>query len=357
VRYAGDGAYLVISEGSARERSDGGTSYLSESDARLHVVAAADLREIRSIDLDLSSETTVYEPTDIQVSPGGDRIAVALSPIDLLIGLGAGASCKAFQGSEARVYDLGTGQTLWKAPFEGARIGGVGWAPDGSRLTLTLQSAQVGDTSSQGAFCPEQKIDKSLLILDSASGRVLLGINTGDLAGPVCFGLHDEVFTAPFHFFYGNSSGEKVKVWNAKTGALQRTIGCPGRDVHDLLALSRDASVLVGYVGKEKFGYSWHAMQDMAENVDQRFAVWDARTGALIRISPNLAPLIRPSGRRARLKDENSWLLPAIRKLGDRVMHPQGDPGKPQLQLAADGSKVLASWQWQGAPLLFDVPR
>jgi len=352
VRYAQNGTYLVVSEGGARERSDSENSFVSESDARVHILAAADLREIRSIDLELSPDPTVYEPVDIQVS--GDRIAVALSPIDLMMSLGAGATCKAFQGSEARVYDLGSGRMLWKAPFETARIGGMGWASDGSRLALTLQSAQEADTSTQGAFCPEPRIGNNLLILDAASGGALRGISTGDIAGPVAVGSLNEVFTAPFHFFYGNTSGEKVKVWSLQTGALERTIAYPGRDVHDFLALSRDGSVLVGYIGKEKSGYSWHAMADQAQNVDERFAIWDARAGKLLHTSPNLVPLTHP-GKHATPKEEGNWLPPPFRQLSDLVMHMQGNPEKPQLQLAADGSRVLVYWRWRGAPLLFDL--
>lgn len=356
VRYAGDGVSLVVSEGRARVGPEGGSSSLSASEARLHVIAADDLRELRSMDLELASDPRVYGLTDIQVSQGGDRIAVALSPIDFSIGFGNGASCQAFQGSEARVYDLGTGREMWKAPFENARIGGLGWAPDGLSLALTLQSGPGEDAVSQ-AFCPARKVDHNLLILQSASGRVLEGLSTGDLAGPVCFGPRQEVFTAPFHFFYSKSSNEKVKVWNAQTGALERTISCPGRDVHDLLALSRDARVLLGYVGKERFDFSWHAMQEMPENVDQRFAIWDARSGALTQISPNLGLFSRPPGMRPELKQDNGWLPPAVRKLSDRVLRAQGAPGKPQLQLASDGSTVLVSWPWYGVPLLFDMPR
>jgi len=34
----------------------------------------------------------------------------------------------------------------------------------------------------------------------------------------------------------------------------------------------------------------------------------------------------------------------------------QAAPGKPQVQVAADGSKVLVSWPWHGSPLIFEVP-
>jgi hypothetical protein len=355
VRYAGTGASLVVSEGSARVSPEGGTSSLSALQARLHILAADDLRELRSVDLELASDPRALGITDIQVSPSGDRIAVALSSIDFSIGFGNGAPCQAFQGSEARVYDLATGRELWKAPFENARIGGLGWWPDGSSLVLTLQTGPGEDPVSQ-AFCPERKVEHNVLILDSASGRVLSGLDTGDVAGPVCLGPRHEVFTAPFHFFYQKSSGEKVKVWNGQTGAVERTIACSGRDVHDVLRLSGDASVLVGYVGKEKFGFSWSTMQDLPENVDERFAMWDARSGDLLRISPSFAPLTHAAGTQSGSKLDLGWLPPALRKLSDRIMGGQAAPDKPQLQVAADGSKVLVSWPWHGSPLIFEVP-
>jgi len=354
VRYAADGASLVVSEGSALERSDAATPFLSASAAHLHILAADDLREIRSIDLSLSPDPAVYETTDVRVSPAGDRIAVALSPIDLLMSLGAGATCKAFLASEVRVYDSRSGECLWKVSYDLARIGSVAWAPDGSQLALTLQSANESDTSSRGAFCPEPRVGNNLLILDAASGRALRGISTGDLAGPICFGTNNLVFTAPFHFFYVNSSGETVKVWNVQTGALERTIGYPGRDVHDLLALSRDGSILAAYVGKEKFGFSSRAQEEVAQNVDEKFALWDARTGTLFRTSPVLSPLTRPE-MRASIKDPNSWLPMPLRQLGSLILQSPGNPDKPQLQLAADGSRVLVSWKWRGEPLILDV--
>jgi WD40 repeat protein len=356
VRYAGNGASLVVTEGSVRAGPEGGASSLSASQARLHVLAADDLRELRSVDLELSSDPRTLGVSDLEVSPGGDRIAVALAPIDFSIGFGNGASCQAFQGSEARVYDLGTGGELWKAPFENARIGGLGWAPEGSSLALTLQTGPGQDPVAQ-AFCPERKVDHNVLILDSASGHMLSGLNTGDVAGPICLGPRHELFTAPYHFFYAKSVAQKATVWNAQTGAVKRTIACPGRDVHDVLALSRDGSLLLGYVGKERFGYSWRNMQDLPENVDERFALWDVRSGDLLRISPSFSPLTHPAGKQAAEKQDLGWLPPALLKLGERITRGQAAPGKPQVQVAADGSKVLVFWPWHGSPLLFDVPK
>jgi len=355
VRYAGNGGALVVSEGGAQVGPEAGTSSLSRSQARLHVLAADDLRELRSVDLELAPDPRTLGITDIQVSPGGDRIAVALSPIDFSVGFGNGAPCQAFQGGEARAYDSASGRELWKAPFENGRIGGLGWAPDRSSLALTLQTGPGEDPVAQ-AFCPERKVDHNVLILDSASGQVLSGLDTRDVAGPVCLGPRHEVFTAPYHFFYAQTSGEKAKVWNAQTGAVVRTIACSGRDVHDALVLSGDGKVLVGYVGKEKFGYSWRTMQDLPENVDEKFAVWDARSGDLLHISPSFVPLTHSAGGQSGSKLDLGWLPPALRKLSDRLTRVQEAPGKPQLQVSADGSKILVSWPWHGSPLIFEVP-
>ena len=355
VRYAGSGASLVVTEGSARAEPEGGISSFSASQAHLHVLAADDLRELRSIDLELASDPRTLGVSDLEVSHGGDLIAVALAPIDFSIGFGNGASCQAFQGSEARVYDLGSGRELWKTPFDNARIGGLGWAPDGSSLALTLQTSPGQDPVAQ-AFCPERKVDHNVLILDSASGHVLSGLSTGDVAGPVCLGPRHEVFTAPYHFIYAKSIAQKATVWNAQTGAAERTIACPGRDVHDVLALSRDGSFLVGYVGKERFGFSWSNMQDLPENVDERFALWDARSGDLLGISPSFAPLTHPAAKQPAQKQDLGWLPPSLRKLAERITRVQAAPGKPQVQVAADGSKVLVSWPWHGSPLIFEVP-
>jgi WD40 repeat protein len=204
----------------------------------------------------------------------------------------------------------------------------VAWSPDGLRLALTLPSGPGGERMFR-TFCPKRDTD-NLLILESGSGRVLVRIKTGDIAGPVCFGPHEEVFTAPLHFYFRGSKGEQVKVWNAQTGALERTIGFPGRDVHNVLALSPDGRVLVGYVGKEKFGYSWRAMEDVFETLDQRFAVWDAATGGLVAISQDVSPL---SG--------------TLRSYASKL----------RLHLTADGGSLLADWDATPSHLLlFDLP-
>ena len=70
-----------------------------------------------------------------------------------------------------------------------------------------------------------------------------------------------------------------MKVWNAQTAELKRKIGYPGRDVHDLLGLSQDGRVIVGYIGKE--GAKWHwDFESEPDLLDEKFAVWMPQTAA-----------------------------------------------------------------------------
>jgi len=326
LNYAPDGSFLVVTAVSARLRS-GVIFSLHDARAELRFIAADDLREFRRIDLDLSRYSQAYGPAQIQLSPAGDRLALPLSLLragsELMLG-----GCEAFQGTEVRVYEVKTGRLVWTATFSGGRGEGVAWSPDGLKLALTLPSTRGDKWFS--TRCPQRRAD-NLLILESGSGRVLTSISTGDLPGPVCFGPHDEVFTAPIHFYVRSRKGEQAKVWNAQTGALERTIGLRGRDVHNILAFSRDGGVLVGYVGKEKLGFS--LLEDVQEILDQRFAVWDAATGGLIALSQDFIP--RLSGRRG-----NGFQGLTLR-----------------IDLSADGRSLLADWGGAPAPLLlFDLP-
>jgi WD40 repeat protein len=327
LNYAPDGSFLVVTDVSARLRS-GVIFSLDDARAELRFIAADDLREFRRIDLDLSGYSQAYGPVQIQLSPAGDRLALALSPLGGGSELVLPGDCQEFRGTEVRVYEVKTARLVWTATFSGARGEGVAWSPDGLKLALTLPSTR-GDRWFS-TRCPQHEAD-NLLILESSSGRVLTSISTGDLPGPVCFGPHDEVFTAPIHFYVRGGKDEQVRVWNAQTGMLARTIGLRGRAVHNQLALSRDGKVLVGYVGKEKFGFS--LLEDVQEILDQRFAVWDAATGGLIALSQDFIP--RLSGRRG-----------------------SGFQGLDlRMHLAADGRSLLAEWDWAPAPLLlFELP-
>jgi WD40 repeat protein len=303
IRYSSNGAFLVFSDVSGE----------------LHVLDARDLKEIRSISLGLSETHQSYGPIAVEVSPSGDRVAVAFSAPTL---------GKNSQSREVRVFNLDTGRLLWKVNFEGDVIGGIAWSPDGYQIALTLPAV----TQSGGPLRPDTNRGKDdLFVLDSSSGRVLSKFNTGDLTGPICFGPDQEVFTAPAHSVQKGGPHESVKVWDVRTGTLKRKIGYQGRDVYDTLGLSKDGRVLMGYIGKVGSKLDVLDMARYSSPLDQRFAIWDARNGRLIADSPNLMPSKGSPG--------------------------YGATSALRLELSADGGAVLVSSRAVMAKaIVFDVP-
>jgi hypothetical protein len=235
-------------------------------------LGSANPGEVRTIDLGLSEDRPNFQPVDAEWSPDGKRMAVIFS-------------FQIFHQGVVRVYDVATGKAEWERSIDFVEMGGEAWSPDGGRLAVTLLTGKPNT-----AYRPRDTTN--LLVLDANSGRVLLGIQTGDQAGPVCFAPDNAVLTAPAHFEpYGRDRWhhEKVSVWNAGTGKLVRTIASPGRDVHDELVLSRDGRVLLAYVGKERSGFSFRAMENTNDVLDRKFQLIDYKTGEILATSPDLS--------------------------------------------------------------------
>ena len=274
-------------------------------------------REVRTIDLGLSKERPSLQPVDMEWSPRGGRIAVI-------------SSFKIFHEGIVRVYEVATGRLKWERHCDLVEMGGEAWSPDGRMLAVTLIS---GDPHNP-AYPPWAS--GNLVILDGESGTVLLQIDTGDLAGPVCMGPENTVVTAPLHLQprgHDRWHREVAKVWDARTGSLVRRIVSPGRDIHDRLELSADGRVLLGYVGKEKSGFVWHYLEDANRVMDRVFQLFDYKTGRVIATSPNLAP--------EGFCGQGVWQL---------------DPRVPAFRLGPQGRRVLVYWSNSGcAPSVFEV--
>jgi hypothetical protein len=288
---------------------------------RVHIFALESTppREVRTIDLGLSEERPSLQPVDMEWSPHGGRIAVIFS-------------FKIFHEGIVRVYEVATGRLKWERHCDFVEVGGESWSPDGRMLAVTLVS---GDPHNPAY---PRWASTNLVILDGESGAVLLQIDTGDLAGPVCMGPENTVVTAPVHLQPRGQDRwhhEVAKVWDARTGSLVRRIVSPGRDIHDRLELSADGRVLLGYVAKEKSGFVWHYLEDANRAMDRVFQLFDYKTGRVIATSPNLA---REGfcGQSAEV-----WQL---------------DPRVPAFRLGPDGRRVLVYWPYSGcAPSVFEV--
>jgi hypothetical protein len=252
-------------------------------------------REVETISLGLSGARPNFQPVDVEWSPDSARLAIIFS-------------FKVFHEGDVRVYDVSTGHLEWERSFHFVEMGGEAWSPDGRRLAVTLLT---GEPST--AYPP--RAIPNLLVFDANWGGTILSVDTGDQAGPLCFAPDDTLATAPLHFEpYGTDRWhhEKAKVWNATTGKLVRQIASPGRDIHDHLALSRNGKVLVAYVGKERAGFSFRAMEYTSGVLDSRFQLFDYNTGRVIATSPELGCA-------------SGWFA-------------------PDLRIGPDGRRVLVSW-------------
>jgi hypothetical protein len=288
VRYSPDGHFLLAFED--RNHLD------------LLRLRGTDIEPLQRIDLDLSPERPTLAPVDLVSSPDNRHVAVLLS-------------WEAFHEGLVRVYGLGSGKVSWERAFDRVEMAHAAWSPDGRRLAVTLL------TGRQNSAYPPRDIP-NLLILDADSGYTLLSVNTGDQAGPVCFAPNNQVLTAPVHLEprgHGPLDTEKVKVWDGSTGALIRQIGDRKRDIHNQLALSVNGSELVAYVGKEKSGVSLRALEYVAELVDQRFEVFDYKTGRATILSPDL-----------------------------RTAHSGCNQDTPSIRLSSKGDRILLYWPNRG---------
>ena len=92
-------------------------------------------------------------------------------------------------------------------------------SPDGKTVAISL-----GLAVSKSGVLPSQ--DKNVLVLDVDSSESIAAINTGFLAGPICFvpGNQLELATLSLTFHEKNPETDSIRLWNAQTGLLLREI-------------------------------------------------------------------------------------------------------------------------------------
>lgn len=288
LRYSPDGRRLL--------------AYDQQSTIHLFQLGGTQPHELGVIDLGMSKERPNFQPVDMKWSPDGKRVMVLFS-------------FKIFHQGVVRVYDAETSRLDWERSFDRVEMAHGVWSPEGRKLAVTLLSGQP-DT----AYAPRDI--SNLLVLDASSGQTILGIKTGDTAGPVCFAPDNTIVTAPLHFEPRSRDSlrpEAASVRSATTGLQIRSISSPGRDIHDDLELSQDGKILLAYVGKEKSGFSFRAMEDVQEVIDRKFQLFDYKTGNAVATSPDLTTSC------------NRYILRS-----------------PSLRLNADGDNVLV--YWPGSP-------
>ncbi len=285
VRYTGDGKTLLVYDGEL-----------------LNVLEASTLEEVTRIDLGLPALPRIDSVTDLAAPQSvHGRAAVWFAR-------GGG------HGGSVRVYDLQKGHLVRRWDYDRGypEFGShLAWSPNGRQLAVTLLPVMPGET-----FSP---FETTLEIFDVASGRALREIQTGYLAGPLGYVGANRVVTATVEMpWKAPYSTQAIRFWNVSTGKMTGDIETAPDGIRGSLAVSADDRRIVGYVGRE---YGEDILTDpwaTISIVEQRFMVWDARTGRLLATSPRLMPNI---------------------------------PKRPHLHLDAHGELVLVFWSFHDSPI------
>lgn len=307
----------------------GGIILLPDRGPKIDVLRADTLEKLRSIDVHLAKDQPYYGPDIAEISPQGDRLAVTLTHFaDPEHG-----AANLLGGGEVRVYSLETDELIWGTSFSNVGVKDIAWSPDGERLAVTLL------TENPRLVVPH--VIDNLRVLDARSGREMLETPVGFMQGPVCFGSHGQILTAPYFVVSQQPlKHQRIKVWDGRTGRFLREIGYPGRDVQGALEASSDGRVVVGYVGRMDSGFSWHGMEDEVRGWQEKLAVWDARDGKLLASTPDI---------HVRALEHTS--------AGTIVL---AQDACARIALSADGSRALLYWPCLAAqvpgPLLFGLP-
>jgi WD40 repeat protein len=266
VRYSDSGSRLIVCRG----------------DGHLLVMDAGTLDVVRDIDMEKTKWPVSTHASnahsfvrDMEVDAHARHAAVLLS-------------WNLSDGGELRVYDLALGNLLrkWTIPA-GTRFspyGAISLDAEGNRVALSVEPFIPGERTLR----PDEN---NVVIYEVNSGRLANAINTGYLAGTVCFGADGTLLTVSGDNSHTTrSSKDTLKIWDVQTGKLLREIASPPEGIHYNLQVSEDARVAVAYNGLEK-------TKGFLERVNitqyQRLRIWDLPTGNVLATTPNLLPMVQ----------------------------------------------------------------
>jgi WD40 repeat protein len=279
--------------------ADNGSKLVVYKTGHLLTLYTATLDLVRDVDLEMPqwpwTDSDVRRDRVIKGSISDMEVDSAGSRVALLIPWGTHA------GGELRVYDLDSGRLVQKWDFPSGLKDGedpenglafyssrpISISPDGKIVAISLGLPVSGD-----GVVPSQ--GKNVLILDVDSGKTVAGINTGSLAGPMCFvpGNPLELATLSLYFHEKNPATNSIRLWNAQTGLLVREIRTSRFAVGQSLDVSADGHILMGFTSRLKYDFSWLGNEYGAKIFDPRIGLWDLTTGKEVAGSSSLLQLL-----------------------------------------------------------------
>jgi WD40 repeat protein len=262
-----------FSDPTYRERfvrfSPNGNMVVALIDRTIHVLRAADMTQIQSIQLSAPNESKVRA---LEVSPRGDVVAV-LWITDELHG-------------RVDIYDLASGKSLqsWETPFGLVWFTqGLAWHPNGKLLLLAVPNVSP---------CASPDSQPDVFAFDVATGAIKQKFTTGLLTGSIAVSADGRVLAVDEGCLgvFANHD-PKLRVFDLSTGKRIREISGRGAGVRFSVSSSADGGRFLAFTGKVKMKFDWSDGVPGGVRVDETFSVWNLSNYQGIVTSQNLPGL------------------------------------------------------------------
>ena len=185
-----------------------------------------------------------------------------------------------------KLFELTSGQLvaeLNRGSFP-AVIGAMSISPSGSKLAILFQNAEA----------PSKPIeDPNVGVYETTHLRVLNRFSTGDAAQDLILSGDSEAITLQGAVQSRNGGKRGLRVWNIETGKEERRLFDASRDVQDSISASLNGDRVLGYIPEIHNCLSCGGLEGQLQVKEQRFAVWDTRSGMEVFRSAAFGPILR----------------------------------------------------------------
>ena len=251
-QYAKDYSVDPIRAGRLVRFTPDGSRVAALVDRRIHVLHAANMKELHSFQLSAPKEFRVRA---MEVSPTGDLVAV-LWVTEMLHG-------------RVDIYDLASGATVqsWDTPLGWIEFTrGLAWHPNGKLLFLAIPNAPP---------CTAPTNQPDVFAFDVMTGAIKQKFTTGLLTGSIAVSVDGRVLAVDENCLgvFANHD-PKLRVFELSTGKRIREVSGRGSGVRYSVSISADGSRFLAFTGKVKMKFDWSDAVPQDVRVDGTFSVW-----------------------------------------------------------------------------------
>lgn len=244
--------------------------------SKMYVLDARSYRVQRTIDLENLPSTGAVGIRRIACSSQGSILGVN----------DAGGN---YGWGHLMVYDLASGRQLSELrqdSLSGEEFGAISLAPSGSQIAVLLENPRW------------KKIrGPDIEIRNTRDLRQANDISTDDMPSDVAFVGDAEIVTA-----HGDRAGDPrpsknfLRLWDARTGNELRRFSDPQLIAEGPINASSNGRTLIAEIVKYHVCHLCDGLEGRVDVKEQRFAVWDTRTGRQLFRSDPFGPIIEPLG-------------------------------------------------------------